>query len=152
MLGEEFKAEYLAAYKKERQAAYAKKYREANREKMLASSKKYRDANKEKISASNAKYILDVGAPRNKALRDERNLMLFNYKGAACQDCGISDPTRMEIYDYHHVDPSTKQFQISHIIRGDLDKLMIEVDKCVLLCSNCHRSEHARLREVARHE
>ena len=78
--------------------------------------------------------------------------MLFNYKGAACQDCGISDPTRLEIYDYHHVDPSTKAYEVSKIIKGPLDKLMIEVDKCVLLCSNCHKSEHARLRKVSLNE
>ena len=28
----------------------------------------------------------------------------------------------------------------------NLEKLFAEVDKCVLLCSNCHREEHARLR------
>ena len=148
MLGEEFKAEYLAEYKKEQKKAYLKAWNLANREKVLARKKAYYAANKVDILARQKEYEL-TRKESVKAERDERNLMLFNYKGAACQDCGISDPTRMEIYDYHHVDPSTKAHSISDIIKGPLDRLMIEVDKCALLCSNCHRSEHARLREVS---
>ena len=118
---------------KEERAAYDKAYYEANKEERAAKSKAYREANKEELKA------------KNKAHRYERNLMLFNYKGAGCSHCGLSEPDHLEIYDYHHVDPATKLYGVAKIVTGDLERLMTEVDKCLLLCSNCHRREHARL-------
>ena len=64
-----------------------------------------------------------------------------NYKGGRCVDCDGVFP--ICAYDFHHLDPSTKDFEIGkrHM---DLDRLKPELDKCVLLCANCHRIRHAQ--------
>ena len=143
---ERIKAEskvYYAA-NREKKAAYAKAYREANREKKAAYAKAYREANREETNAY-AKAYQKANREELKAKRDERNLMIFNYKGAECNHCGLSEPKHLEIYDYHHVDPDTKLYSVSNILKGPIERLRTEVDKCLLLCSNCHRKEHARL-------
>lgn len=48
--------------------------------------------------------------------------------------------------EFHHIDPNLKDFSIAHVKLTKFSaKIMNELDKCVLLCSNCHREEHARL-------
>lgn len=107
------------------------------KEERLAYSKAYYEANKKEIAAKMKVY--------HKVLRDERNLILFQYKGSKCKHCALSETDHLEVYDYHHVDPTTKLHNIGNILEGPLDRLMTEVDKCLLLCANCHRKEHARL-------
>lgn len=52
----------------------------------------------------------------------------------------------MEALDFHHRDAAEKDFGISY--KGHtkaLERLKKEVDKCILLCANCHREEHANI-------
>ena len=147
MRTKEEKAAYAKAYNKankERIKAESKVYYAANREKKMAYAKAYREANREETNAY-AKAYQKANREELKAKRDERNLIIFNYKGAECNHCGLSEPKHLEIYDYHHVDPDTKLYSVSNILKGPIERLRTEVDKCLLLCSNCHRKEHARL-------
>lgn len=50
--------------------------------------------------------------------------------------------------DFHHLDPSKKDFTIS---RSDMSKaeVIAEIRKCVCLCANCHRMVHAELIDVS---
>ena len=70
----------------------------------------------------------------------EAKKMLVLYKGGKCINCGYSNC--MEGLDFHHLDPKEKDFEISGKSYA-MDRLLKEVDKCVLLCSNCHREVHA---------
>ncbi len=45
--------------------------------------------------------------------------------------------------EYHHLDPSKKEFQLSKARSRSIDKIKQEIKKCVLLCANCHREVHA---------
>jgi len=45
-------------------------------------------------------------------------------------------------FDWHHVVPKNKLYEISAMVRHTKTKLFKELDKCVLLCSNCHRLLH----------
>lgn len=66
----------------------------------------------------------------------------IEYLGGSCKDCGLKSE-HMSIYDFHHLDPSNKDFNISskgHTISEK--RLKKELDKCVLLCANCHRIRH----------
>jgi len=81
-----------------------------------------------------------------KAKQRRLNLKLRSiaYKGGACILCGYNRCSKA--LDFHHVDPSQKEFNLS----GAYDKykktwkeLMVELDKCVLLCSNCHKELEA---------
>ncbi len=68
---------------------------------------------------------------------------LVTYKGGKCERCGY-DKCEAAL-QFHHIDPTEKDFSISHINLGqefNLEKLYKEVDKCILLCANCHAEEH----------
>ncbi len=67
------------------------------------------------------------------------------YKGGACEHCGYS--RYHGALEFHHRDLNEKDFTIAHArLTKFSDKVKLELDKCVLLCSNCHREEHARLK------
>lgn len=73
----------------------------------------------------------------------KRNLkkLCVEYKGGICVDCkGTFHPS---VYDFHHLDETKKDFQIASLNSTKLtDKIISELDKCVLLCANCHRLRH----------
>lgn len=62
--------------------------------------------------------------------------------GGKCERCGYNK--NIAALDFHHINPDEKEFQIDvrHFSNCNLDKLQKELDKCILLCANCHREEH----------
>lgn len=58
-----------------------------------------------------------------------------------CEQCGVSDPA---VLDCHHPDPSTKEMEIGTMVTYGYskDKLEAELERCYVLCSNCHRKLH----------
>lgn len=60
-----------------------------------------------------------------------------------CRRCGITDP---RVLDFHHLDPATKAFSIGTAKGHSREALEAEIAKCEVLCSNCHRIEHAEER------
>ena len=70
--------------------------------------------------------------------------ILVEEAGGRCRVCGY------DIYvgalHFHHLDPSTKRFQVSHAgTTGSLQAMREEARKCVLLCANCHAEVEAGL-------
>jgi transposase-like protein len=64
--------------------------------------------------------------------------------GGACRLCGFS--SYYGALQFHHVDPATKEFQISgRGLTRALADLRREARKCVLLCANCHAMVGARV-------
>lgn len=63
------------------------------------------------------------------------------YKGGRCAICSYSKCTRA--LSFHHVDSSSKKFNISGAHCHSWDKIKEELDKCVLLCANCHMEVEA---------
>jgi formate-dependent nitrite reductase cytochrome c552 subunit len=52
--------------------------------------------------------------------------------------------------EFHHLEPSEKDFGIgSKGHTRSFEKIKLELDKCNLLCANCHREEHSKLRKVS---
>lgn len=66
---------------------------------------------------------------------------LIAYKGGACERCGYA--TCEDALEFHHKDPDTKDPSFNSIRYWSEDKAKIEVDKCLLLCANCHREKHS---------
>lgn len=64
----------------------------------------------------------------------------LNYKKKLfCSRCGISD---YRVLQFHHKN-SDKEFNVSSKIgQRKLSSLMKEIDKCEVLCANCHSIEH----------
>lgn len=80
--------------------------------------------------------------------RKHRWFEIFKYKGSKCCHCGISDLHHPEIYEFHHIDPTLKVNTVSSMLSGASDKtLYAEVDKCILVCANCHNIEHKRIKD-----
>lgn len=63
-------------------------------------------------------------------------------RGGKCEKCGYDK--NMAALEFHHINPDEKEFQIDmrHFSNNSLEKLQTELDKCILLCANCHREEH----------
>lgn len=72
-----------------------------------------------------------------------RQKVLAGIKSAFKSECGICGYNKcLSALDLHHLDSSAKEFNISS---GDVNNwaaLCAEAQKCVLLCSNCHREVH----------
>ena len=69
---------------------------------------------------------------------------LVEYKGGKCERCGYNKC--IWALQFHHKDPNEKDFSISsqlNLSNFNMDNYYKEVDKCELLCANCHAEEHA---------
>lgn len=71
--------------------------------------------------------------------RKRVKLRLIEYKGGKCEICGY-DKCSTSLH-FHHRDSNEKDFSISGKSLS-FEKLKNEVDKCVLVCSNCHGEIH----------
>ncbi len=55
----------------------------------------------------------------------------------ACADCGIDHPAVLE---FHHLDPTTKERSVGNT--HGINQIIREMQKCVVVCSNCHLIRH----------
>lgn len=66
----------------------------------------------------------------------------ITYLGGKCSSCGYNK--NIAAIDFHHIDSSTKENNIASLLKhSSFKKLKKELDKCVLLCANCHREHHS---------
>lgn len=88
--------------------------------------------------ADRAEYLKKAVAKQKRKLRR----MSVEYLGGKCQVCGYE--SCIQALDFHHLDPTKKSFGIS--AKGfsrSWEKIQKELEKCVLICANCHREIHA---------
>ena len=79
-------------------------------------------------------------ACNTKIRRFRAKIAAIELLGSKCSGCGYNKhPSALE---FHHKDPSQKDFSISSVANKSWKSIVEEVKKCVLLCSNCHRIEH----------
>lgn len=96
-----------------------------------------------------ARYHREVWYPKNRERRialnnawKKKQLRLYEeYKTTLkCEICGEDENCCL---DFHHKDPSKKEYTISIARRGkSFETLMKEIEKCIVLCANCHRKVH----------
>ena len=61
--------------------------------------------------------------------------------GGKCQVCGYS--RCIDALEFHHLDKSEKEESPTYVImRWSWSRALVELEKCVMLCSNCHREAH----------
>lgn len=71
----------------------------------------------------------------------ERKRKVIELMGGKCSRCGYC--RNYAALEFHHLDPSKKEINISgNGLKGSWKRLIVELKKCVLVCSNCHREEH----------
>tara|TARA_B100000902_G_C27199117_1_gene858093 strand:+ start:166 stop:1170 length:1005 start_codon:yes stop_codon:yes gene_type:complete len=127
-------------------------YREENKEELRIKQQKYIEENKDKIKETQQKRY--YGNPEHmkklrkanyekhqeklvedqRRIRKERRQYLEEYLGGKCVKCGAT-----ERLDFDHIIPADKSYTIgSNITCFSLEELILEVDKCQLLCRPCH--------------
>jgi hypothetical protein len=82
---------------------------------------------------------------RAKRYRDKLKLKAIEYKGGKCVICGYNKCARS--LDFHHLDPNTKEFTVSSK-KISFEALKEELNKCILVCKNCHGEIHAGILAV----
>lgn len=88
---------------------------------------------------------------RSQAAQERHRAKLLDVKkhlqsllGGRCLRCGIDDH---RLLDFDHIDPLTKVMNISAKLHLNIETLKKEIEKCQLLCANCHR-----LKTIEQHE
>lgn len=80
----------------------------------------------------------------NRNRRREIKRLCVEYRGGKCQQCGYA--RSMAALDFHHRNPRHRVFSLcSSRVIHTWSRLKRELDKCDLLCSNCHRELHEKL-------
>jgi predicted HNH restriction endonuclease len=83
-------------------------------------------------------YLLAAVTRRRKTVRQRA----IDHKGGKCQLCGYA--RCMDALEFHHLDGALKDFGVSS--KGytrSWERVKMELQKCVLVCANCHRELHA---------
>ena len=77
-----------------------------------------------------------------------RKLELIIKMGGECSKCGYKK--NVAALEFHHIDPSQKKFPLDsrHLSNTSMDKILEESEKCILLCSNCHKEIHYPSQEM----
>ena len=94
------------------------------------------------------KYCFECSPSTNNPTTKTRAMKkkVIEMKGGKCERCGYNKC--LDALELHHLDPSTKDYQLSNTGGApSFDKFLAEAEKCILLCANCHREEHWRLRQ-----
>ena len=75
-------------------------------------------------------------------------IKMIKYKGGCCEDCNLKlENSHYCVFDFHHINPENKDPNFKRIKFQKWEIIKKEIDKCELLCSNCHRIKHAKLLE-----
>lgn len=131
----------MPSSKEKKREAYLK-----NRDKILEQAKLKYQQNKNVYLEYQKKYRKknrNIIAKKSKDKRNSRLLKAVALLGGKCSRClQVFDPV---CYDFHHTDPSSKEFTISENMLVSESRLLAEVSKCKLLCANCHRLTHKEI-------
>ena len=77
-------------------------------------------------------------------IRRRKNVKIkaVEYKGNSCEICGYD--RCVDALHFHHLDPNKKDFGIAAGgFTRSWEKIRTEIDKCIMVCANCHSEIHA---------
>lgn len=141
----EAKRAYCAAWyqdHREEQLAYQKRRYIVHGDALRAYRREYCDEHGDSIRAYQADYYLAnrVALLEKQAEFTEWLQILRTNNG--CEDCGTHEGR----LHHHHLNPSTKRYNVSEMYSHSLDALEDELEKCVVLCRSCHKKRHEEMR------
>lgn len=90
------------------------------------------------------KHFIERNSTDNRQISKK---IYLSYKGDICEECGYN--VCAASLTFHHKDPSIKKIKFADINEriNSIEELKLniqkELDECRLLCTNCHRKEHA---------
>lgn len=110
-------------------------------------NKKNEEFNKSKLSLDGLQgYCRLCNKNRAAQFRREFKEDCIDHLGGKCWKC--SEEFSPAVFDFHHLDPSKKDLELSKMTFKDWNSEVVpELDKCALLCSNCHRQVHVEERQ-----
>jgi len=79
---------------------------------------------------------------KQKARRISLKQKCIDYLGGECQRQSCKYKNCRQALVFHHINPEDKKFSISQAYKYDWLTIRAELDKCLLLCSNCHAEMH----------
>lgn len=121
---------------RERYDATKAKYSQENKERIKEYAKQYREENPEhckELRKANYDRHQEKRVGEQRKLRKERKQHLLERLGGKCVECGTTKRLQFD-----HIDPRTKSFTIAAKLTSSIEVLYEEVDKCQLLCPDCH--------------
>jgi hypothetical protein len=74
---------------------------------------------------------------RNARTNARHRALIRSAKSRPCADCGVQYP--YYVMDFDHRDGATKSFILSDVPRATSKSLIREIEKCDVVCANCHR-------------
>lgn len=78
----------------------------------------------------------------------KRKLYLIEQRGGRCESCGYDK--NLAAFDFHHKDPTEKDhgLDMRKLSNMSMENILVEFDKCEVLCANCHREKHSPELEI----
>lgn len=136
---DEMKKKYIERNASEDWKEYHAKWYEANKDRILEKEKQ-RWAEDEDYRKNKLNYMKQRRLYLTETVNDMKAV-------SGCVRCGEADPICL---DFHHKDPNEKLHGISRLVQqcNSLDMILKEIEKCEVLCSNCHRKHHNRSTEL----
>lgn len=93
-----------------------------------------------KSSSHNGQYKCNKCEVELSVIKNQkRKIKSVEYKGGKCEMCGYDK--NISALEFHHKNPEEKDFTISSF-NGSWEDIQRELDKCVMVCANCHREIH----------
>ena len=83
----------------------------------------------------------------NSKLHNHKKDKAIEYLGGVCWRC--EEVYDRVVYDFHHIVPATKEYEWGTLKKRKWKTIKKELDKCILLCANCHRLAHLDMRRNA---
>lgn len=80
---------------------------------------------------------------------EQRKIFFVKEMGNCCECCGLAyDNSNLSLFEFHHIDPKEKKFVWTKLRLKSESKIREELEKCQLLCANCHRLKHWKTKLV----
>lgn len=137
---------------KERVSLRRRELYQKNREKINLHRREYWKKHRDKKKEADKRYYLKNKAELNEKQREyhrkrEDEFLSAYKKGKSCALCNYNE--HWEILQFHHKDKKKKLFEITlfKIAKKSPEELKREIEKCILICPNCHFLLHLREKE-----
>jgi len=126
---------------------YYSQYYQQNKEKHNATMKEWQQRESystakavKKWKENNINKSREYDRLRKQEQVKERRAFINEYKSKC--SCGKCGDTRPYVLDFHHLDPSTKLFDLGNASTKGIKTIEEELKKCITLCRNCHSEFH----------
>lgn len=109
-----------------------------------------------RLKNSNKRHSICLSCKRkyDQNIIDNKKYDLSNWLKSEFGNCIKCDESRLHLLDFHHIEPDKKEINVSRLLNGTASlettkkRLVVEAQRCVRLCSNCHRDYHHQHRNT----